>query len=494
MSMSPFGGETWQRRLAVGTLRLMKSLRIARRAAYRAVIAATAAVLVTACGGGGDDAPAFSNDPCGVEAEKQFVLNTTREWYLFLELLPAQVQLSQFSTADALLDSLTATARAQNKDRFFSYIASIAEENQFFGAGQSVGFGISTTVRNNNTQLFITQAFETSAAADAGFARGDEVLAIGTSASTLEPIATILARPDGFSAAIGPADAGVTRTFRVRTNAGATVERTVTKRSYSLNPVPSPQLIQRTGLTPIGYVNLRTFVSTADSALRTAFNNFRTNNVRDVIIDLRYNGGGLVATAELLADLLSQGRSGQVQYQTRLNANKTSQQETVTFTNRAEAIPALRIAFLTSSASASASELVINSLAPYADVAIVGGRTSGKPVGQFAFDLSSTRCDARLRLVTFKSVNRDGAGDYFDGLPDAAYRDAFCTASDDLTRAQGNSAELMTSAALTWINTNACPVAAVTPGAAKLTARDEIGAPPEFARPTVAQINVPGSI
>ncbi len=461
----------------------------------RVSVAACAAFLV-ACGGGGGGGsggtPPVAGGACGVEAQKQFVLNTAREWYLFVETLPATVQLSQFATADDLLDSLTATARSQNRDRFFSFIASIAEENQFFGAGESVGFGISTSVRSNNTQLFVTQAFESSAAADAGFVRGDEILAIGTSAATLEPIATILARTDGFSTAIGPATAGVARTFRVRTPAGATVERTVTKRSYTLQPVPAPQLLARTGNTPIGYVNLRTFVSTADAQLRSAFATFRTNNVTDVIIDLRYNGGGLVSTAELLSDLLAQGRQGQVQYRTRLNPSKANREQTIPFINRAEAIQGLRIAFLTGPSTASASELVINSLAPYADVAVVGARTFGKPVGQNAFDLGSN-CDTRLRLVTFKSVNVNGAGDYFDGLPDANFTDAFCTAADDLTRAQGNASETMTSAAIRWLNTGSCPVA-VSAGANKLAARDETGSLPDLRARTIQQIHQPGTI
>jgi carboxyl-terminal processing protease len=463
----------------------------------RGALAAFSACLIAACGGGGDDGGSGGGPviggACGVDAQKQFVLNTTREWYLFTDLLPQQVNLAQFSTADALVESLTATARDRGFDRDFTFIASIAEEQQFFSAGESVGFGISTSIRNNNTQLFITQAFESSAAAAAGFARGDEVLAIGNTLASLEPIATILARTNGFSEAIGPAEAGVTRSFRVRTPAGATVERTVTKRAYSLNPVPTSTTIPRAGLTPIGYVNFRTFVSTADAQLRTAFNTFRTNNVRDIIVDLRYNGGGLVSTAELLADLLSQGRAGELNYRTRLNPAKVNQERAVAFANRAEAIPALKIAFLTSRSSASASELVINSLAPYADVAIVGDRTFGKPVGQAAFDLSSS-CDTRLRLVTFKSVNRDNAGDYFSGLPDANYRDTFCSVADDLTRAQGNTAESMTAGAITWINTGACPATSVVSGAAKLAIRDESGEPPRFRKPTPAQFYQPGTI
>ncbi|MCB1625774.1 MAG: hypothetical protein KDI32_14360, partial [Pseudomonadales bacterium] len=286
---------------------------------------------------------------------------------------------------------------------------------------------------------------------------------------TFEQMSDLLARSDGISTAFGPADAGLTRVFRVRTMTGAIGERSVTKRTFSLNPVSIAHVIPRIGLTPLGYLNLRTFVSTADAQLRNAFANFRANNVRDITIDLRYNGGGLVATAELLGDLLSDGRAGQLQYRTRLNPAKASEQISVNFRSRAEAIPALRIAFLTTGSSASASELTINSLAPYADVAIVGARTFGKPVGQYAFDLGSG-CDTRLRLVTFQNLNRDGDGDYYDGLPDARYGDAYCMAGDDLNHAQGDTAETMTAAAITWLNSGVCPTTALTgAGALKST-------------------------
>ncbi|MBK6597705.1 MAG: peptidase S41 [Proteobacteria bacterium] len=425
----------------------------------RVLLVALAASLIAACGGGGGNetttGPVGSGGSCGVTNQKQFVLDRTREWYLFADTLPAAVQLAQFPSAEELLDQLTATARSQNRDRFFSYIASIADEQQFFSAGESVGFGIGTTVRDNNTRLFITQVFENSAAANAGFTRGDEILAVGTSSTTLQSMASLLASAEGLSNAFGPSEAGISRSFRVRTVAGNTVERTVTKRTFSLNPVPATRLIARTGLTPLGYLQLRTFVSTADSQLRSAFASFRANNVTDLVVDLRYNGGGLVATAELLSDLLSAGRIGQLQYRTRLNTSKTRDEISVNFLSRAEAIQATRIAFITTGSSASASELVINSLAPYADVAIVGGRTFGKPVGQFAFDLGAD-CDTRLRLVTFQNLNRDGDGDYFDGLPDARYNDAFCLSDDDLLRPQGDTAEGMTASAIGWLNNGVC--------------------------------------
>ncbi len=427
------------------------------------------ALLLAGCGGQGPGTGSGNPGPvgeCGATAQKQYVLAQAREWYLFPELLPASVDPAAFATATELLDALTATARAQGRDRFFSFITSINAEQQVLAAGESAGFGVSLLTLSGPARVVLSQVFAASAAADAGLERGDTLLAIGTSAATLEPIETILARPNGLSEALGPSTAGVVRVLRWRTVAGLTPEASITKRSFSLDPVPANgiRLIQRPGLAPVGHVTLRSFISPADNALRAAFETFRVNNVRDVIIDLRYNGGGLVSTAELLLNLLAGTRTNEVSYALRLSPAKRGDQREnpVLLTPLAQSLPTLQIALITTAQSASASELVINSLTPYARVAIVGSRSFGKPVGQFAFDIAA--CDLRLRLVTFKTVNRNGDGDYFNGLPDAAFGNSggfACAAADDFTRLPGNAAEGMTAEALSWINSGVCTAAPV---------------------------------
>jgi len=466
-----------------------------RNSLLRLTLAGVVACLTVSCGGGNDGSgfsPPTLAPSCSVATERNFVLNTTREWYLFLELLPATIDPGSFATADDLLDALTAEARSQNKDRFFSFITSIQAEQQFLAQAESVGFGFSSVVREG-TRLFLTQVFENSAAAEAGFLRGDEILAIGPSAANLTAVSVLLGTPDGLTTALGPGDPGVTRTFRVRTLGGTEVLRSPTKRTFSLNPVPTTSLIPRTGLDPVGYVNLRTFVSPADAALRAAFAQFRANDVRNVIVDLRYNGGGLVSTAEILGNLLAAQAVGDVLYRTRLNAQKTAEEETVLIRTDTNSIATLNIAFLATNASASASELVINSLSPYANVAIIGSSTFGKPVGQFAFDLRG--CDTRLRLVTFKTENKDLVADYFDGLPGPNTKIRLCPAADDLTRAQGDPLETMTSNALSWINSpDVCPTM-TAPGDEFATAAQQLPDVyyPRPPRPSPVQVLQPGT-
>ena len=146
----------------------------------------------------------------------------------------------------------------------------------------------------------------------------------------------------------------------------------------------------------------------------------------------------------------------------------------------------MRIAFITTGLTASASEIVINSLAPWAEVAIVGDDTLGKPVGQTAFDLSG--CDLRLRLIAFQFNNADGQGEYYEGL--ASTLPFACRAEDDLAHAPGDPAEASTGEALAWLGTGACTeVLAAEAGLARQGAAWRVPKPRKAA---AAQVYLPG--
>ena len=442
---------------------------------------ALAAVAAAAAGCSGDG-PAPS--PCTPAHEKSQVLSAARSWYLFPDLLPAQVDPAAFATAADLLDALTAGARAAGRDRYWSYLTTIQAADQLFGQGQAVGFGVSLLLRGS--QLFVAQVFAGSAAADAGFTRGDEILAVGPSAGQLVPVSDLVAGGT-LGASLGPAQAGVTRTFRVLTAAPATVDRTVTTRVFSLDPVPGWAVLPRTGLPPAGYLEFRIFVSTADARLREAFQAFANAAVSDLVVDLRYNGGGLVSTAQLLANLLGGTSAGQVMYRLANNPAHATLDATVHFTAQPQSSSPARIAFVTTGRSASASELVPNALEPYGSVALVGSRSYGKPVGQRLFEIPG--CSSLLALVSFQLRNAQGDGDYFGGLPDANFAGPLCQAEDDLLHAQGDPAEASTAAALSWLETGTCPSPPVAFRLQRPAAPDGYPAPP---RPGLAQIHLPG--
>jgi C-terminal processing protease CtpA/Prc len=453
------------------------------------VATALATAALVACGGGGSGGGISAGGPCSVTNQKQFVLDATREWYLFQNLLPASVSIADFATPQELLDALTATARAQSKDRFFSYLTTPQADSSFFQEGQFIGFGFQSRIQGD--QLFLIDVFEASPAADGGLTRGVEITAVDAGTGFVS-MATILATDPNFEQAFGPSTEGVQRRLRFLRLDGQQVEATLTKRIVTVLPVPAAGGTAILALplnpsVPVAYINLRTFITTAETPLRDAYLQFRDQGIQYFIVDLRYNGGGLVSIAELMGDLHGRNHEGDVYSNTRFNPAKASNDSVRRFLSQSQSVDPVRIAFITTGGTASASELVINSMKPWTEVAIVGDDTFGKPVGQAAFDLSG--CDLRLRLVAFKTTNANDEGDYFDGLASTL---AFaCTAPDDLARTPGERLEDSTAAALHWLQYGACPPDIMAPGPDFQRARAATRLPASRT-PTPAQVYLPG--
>jgi C-terminal processing protease CtpA/Prc len=420
--------------------------------------------LLAACGGGDGGSAGSGISACGEAARKDWVLGVTRDWYLFPETLPASVNVAAYSSAEELLDALTAGARAQGKDRFFSYLTTKAAEDSLLGEGQFTGFGFRNRTDDGN-RPFILDVFDASPASEAGLQRGDEVVAVDQG-SGFVPVSQSLASGATFADLLGPAEAGVRRGLRVL-RSGATLEVQLTKRTLTIDPVVLVSTLPMAGTTGVGYLHLRSYIGTADPQLRDAFARFRAQDVRDFIVDLRYNGGGLVSTAELINNLFGGDLTTQdVQFQVLYNTARSAQNSTARFQPQPQSTRPVRIAFLTTDATASASEININSLRPYVEAAIVGSDTFGKPVGQIAFDLASS-CQDRLRLVTFKTVNSRGEGDYFNGI--ASSMTYACAASDTLGAPMNDAGDGLTGAALDWLGTGACSsIIDAVPAGAKL--------------------------
>ncbi len=457
-------------------------------AAWTTGLAAGFATLIAACGGGGNGGSAASGDACSDANQKNFVLDATREWYLFQDQLPANVDIADFATPALLLDGLTAASRAEGKDRFFSYLTTPQADSSFLQEGEYIGFGFRSSIQQD--RLFLPDVYEESPAAEGGLARGTEITHVD-SGSGFVSIATILAADPDLELAFGEAAEGVERGLRYVLPGGQQGESVFTKRVVRIPPIPAGgaavlTLPSNTSI-PVGYVNLRTFISTAETPLRDAYAEFRAQGIQYFIVDFRYNGGGLVSIAEILGDLNAQARSASdVLSRTHFNARKASNDSVRRFVPRTQSVAPVRIAFITTGLTASASEIVINTLAPWVEVAIVGSDTYGKPVGQSAFDLG--RCDLRLRLVSFETRNVDDEGEYYSGLAETL--PFACAASDDLTLAPGNAAEDSTAAALTWLETGAC--GAVIPAATGLQKGPGAVRIPRSRRPSPAQAWLPG--
>lgn len=473
---------------------------------------ALVATLLSACGGGGGTSatPAGgggtsggsnatgggqTSASCSLANRQQWAQSVLQEWYLFPETLPASLSPAPFASVDAYIDALTATARGQRRDRFFTYLTSIAEENAFFSTGASAGFGFRVSTDSVNRRAFIMETFEDTPAFAAGLERGDEILAIGTSAATLRPVSELIGA-GGSSAvtdALGPSTSGLSRVLRVSGPSG-TRDLTLAKADYSLAPVSSRYgaKILQDGARKVGYLNLRTFITSADPQLRLAFDRFRSEGVTDLVVDFRYNGGGLISTAELLGDLLGGNRATSEVFSSFVyRPEKAANNSTKRFQPQPQSVSPTRIAFITTGATASASEVVINGLLPYlgTNLGLIGANTFGKPVGQVAIDRSA--CDDRLRVVAFSSRNSANSDAYYDGL--ASTVRASCRATDDFSRPLGDAQESSVRQALDFLAGRSCtPIATGQTAMAAVEGRANV----QLLTPAdadVTQREVPGS-
>lgn len=429
-------------------------------------LAAGCMAMLSACGGGSSSAPptggvtptptpspTATTAACALRARQDWALAQLQEWYLFPTLLDAAASPASYATLDDYIDALTAPARAQSKDRYFTYLTSIAEENAYYQQGATAGFGMRLGYDTAGGRVFVIEAFEGGEALAGGLDRGVELVQINGQA-----VSTLMASggPSAVIQALGPDTAGTSRSFVIRELSG--VQRTVTlsKTDFALDPVSDRYgaMVITDGARKIGYLNLRTFIDTADPNMRAAFADFKAQGVTELIIDLRYNGGGLISIAELMGDLMGAGRSGQIFDYITFRDSKAAENSSYAFQVQPEAIAPTKIAFIGTGGTASASELVINGMVPYlgTNMVLIGSNTYGKPVGQIALD--RPECDDRLRAVALKTENANHQGEYFTGLASVVPRT--CRASDDISHQLGDPAEAMVRVALDFLAGRSC--------------------------------------
>ena len=263
----------------------------------REIVIGILVATLSACGGGGGGAAAGPGpSSCSNAGQKQFVLDAMRTWYLWNDRLPASVNIDGFATPDDLLEFLTSFSPDDGSgnpiDRF-SFINSAAADQAFFGEGQFEGFGFSTRFLDAG-DLRLTRVFTDSPAFAADLRRGQRILELNG-----RTIAEIEA-----AEGVGAVFDTTPLTFLMRRPDNSEFERTIDQAIVTIDPVPQSRIIPLAGTPGVGYMELATFISTADPQFDAVFGQFRAAGVTDVIIDLRYNGGGLVSTTELLGDYL----------------------------------------------------------------------------------------------------------------------------------------------------------------------------------------------
>ena len=352
--------------------------------------------------------------------------------YLWYQQLP-EVDPARFNTPEEFLEAI----RYKDLDSSFSYVADRAATEALFSSSEYAGFGFSSAFGPDG--LRISQVFPDSPASEAGLVRGDQIIQING-----RSMADLL-RTGDIATIYGPPTAGVRGDFTV-IRGGAQQSVSMVKRAVVIPTVSNTTMFD-VGGRRVGYIFFRNFVEPSFDALAEAFSTLEAGRANEVVLDLRYNGGGLVDVAQYLASLLGGARTaGQVFAEYFHNDKNAFRNKVLRFEAQPRALTLNRVVVITTQGSASASELVINSLRPFVPVVIVGDRTYGKPVGQYAIPF----CDKILAPVSFQLRNANGEGDFFGGLP------ADCAAPDDLDHPIGDAMEGSLREALTVISTGAC--------------------------------------
>lgn len=209
----------------------------------------------------------------------------------------------------------------------------------------------------------------------------------------------------------------------------------LTKTNLSENPILLNTVVNQ-GNHKIGYLMYNGFYASYDNQLNTAFGQFQSENITDLVLDLRYNSGGSIRTAARLASMITGQFNGQLFAKEQWNAKAQAYYEDTNpgnlknnFSNSigATGINSLqlnKIYILTSKSTASASELIINCLKPYIDVVQIGDVTTGKNVGSITLYDSSTFTKSgvsgshyyAMQPIVLKIVNKNGFGEYTEGL------------------------------------------------------------------------------
>jgi hypothetical protein len=414
--------------------------------------------------------------------ENNFLRSFSNDVYLWYDEItdrdPALFETPEYFD---LLKTEAMTPSGQPKDRAH-FTFSTDEWIELSQSGISAGYGaqwaILAPAPPREIVVAYTEPGSPAVAVGVDLARGAEVLAVdGVDAVNGGTQADV----DVLNAGLFPAGPGETHDFTVR-DLDDTV-RNITMTSANVTSTP----VQNVGTIPtlsgdVGYIQFNDHIATAESGLINAVNQLAAAGIQDLIVDLRYNGGGFLDIASEFAYMIAGlvPTAGQVFENTVFNDkhpttnpitgapltpmpfHTTTQGFSV---GAGQALPTLnlsRVYVITGPGTCSASESVMNGLAGVdVEVFQIGSTTCGKPFGFFPID----NCGTTYFTIQFQGENNKGFGEYTDGFSAANQTGIVgtvmpgCSVADDFTKALGDPTEARLAAALNFREDGTCPVA-----------------------------------
>ena len=398
-------------------------------------------------------APAVVLTPALARDTLYMIMN---EWYFWNEEMPT-VNKDDYADPYLLMDAM----RYKALDRW----SFVADYDEFMAEmqGSFVGHGFRIGLDNDNNARIVL-IYSGSPLYAYGVRRGWIVKKINDT-----DVAPLLLSHNGtaYSTLIGPSEAGVTNKFLFQTPEGRDSVIMSTKTAFTLNSVILYDTLHlSTGIT--GHMVFESFIAPSETELATAFAYFKANGVQDLILDLRYNGGGYLYIAQELASYIAgNGNSGNDFIKLVYNSLHQSSNYTFSLVTTNSPLALSKIVVITSRETASASEVVMNGLKPYMSVYSIGDTTNGKPVGMNGGVIGNKYFVAP---VTFKSVNKYNEGDYYGGIAPGTL------ITDDITHNFSDREELCLKGAINYLETGVVP----TKGASEFSRHAQYSEKPKW--------------
>ena len=364
---------------------------------------------------------------------QNFVWKGMNQYYLWQSDVPNladdkfknQSELNAFLQGYSTPESLFEALRVDKSIDRFSWIVDdyVALEQSFQGTTKNDGvdFGLSYKP-GSTTEIFgyVRYIIPGSDASTKAIKRGDYFTGVNGTQLTVSNYQTLLLNAESYTLNLAE--------FNGSTIVSNGKSVALTKTTLNENPILINKVIE-TGGKKIGYLMYNSFIADYDSKLNEAFGSLKSQGITDLILDLRYNGGGSVQTATRLASMITGQFNGKVFANLKWNQKLSLNNEDYLFPNKIgstdiNSLNLNKVYVITTKSTASASELIINGLKSYIDVVQIGDVTYGKSVASITlYDSESytkqnvnPRHRYRMQLIVAQTVNSLGFGDYKDGL------------------------------------------------------------------------------